>query len=67
METSYSWEDSNWIQEGNTSHQEQSAIGVSPQGRDGFPNTGHVYDVATQAAGPACLYRIFAKKPGLKS
>lgn len=42
MDTSYSWEDSNWSQEGNASHQEQSAIGASPQGSDGFPNTGHV-------------------------
>lgn len=65
MDTSYSWEYSNWTQEGNTSHQERSATGVSSQGRDGFPHTGHLYDVATQGAGPACLYHVFAKKPGL--
>lgn len=65
MDTSYSWEDSSWTQEGNTSHQEQSAIAVFPQGSDGFPNTGHLEDLARQGAGPAGLYHVFAKKPGL--
>lgn len=60
----FPWRDSDSIQEGNFSHQRQSALGLALRKVGRFPNIGLFEDSAGQGIGPSCLDRVLPRMVG---